>query len=166
MKKKILSGVNFTSYTTLESLTGYDTTIPRGKVMGYSIKEVSERFNISSHTLRYYEKEGLLPPIRRADNGIRQYNDVDLEWIQLICCMRSTGMSIAHIKEYVDLCRLGDDTVAERREILLNQKRIIENEIEKYRGLLKIVNKKLSHYDDIAHDKHKIIDSGKNAASP
>lgn len=133
--------------------------------MNYSIKEVSERFNISPHTLRYYEKEGLLPPIHRTDNGIRFYTDIDLEWLHLICCMRATGMSIAYIKNYVELCRLGEDTVPERRQIILNQKEIIENELKKYKALLKMVNKKLKHYDEITYNEHRIVTADSALAS-
>ncbi|ATW26856.1 MerR family transcriptional regulator [Candidatus Formimonas warabiya] len=123
--------------------------------MNYSIKEVSQRFNISPYTLRYYEKEGLLPSIHRTPNGTRTYSDVDLEWLHLICCMRATGMSIAYIKKYVDLCRLGKDTIPERRQIILRQKEIIENHIKEYQGLLKLVNKKLKYYDHIADPSQK-----------
>jgi MerR family transcriptional regulator, aldehyde-responsive regulator len=125
--------------------------------MSYSIKEVSERFQISSHTLRYYEKEGLLPPIHRDVNGIRTYNDTDLEWLHLVCCMRATGMSISYIKNYIDLCQLGTDTIPERRQIILNQKEIIETELKKYKNLLKLINKKLEHYDDITQLDQKQI---------
>ncbi|SFH15703.1 DNA-binding transcriptional regulator, MerR family [Desulfotomaculum arcticum] len=127
--------------------------------MSYSIKEVSQKFNISSYTLRYYEKEGLLPPIQRTANGTRQYSDVDLEWLQLICCMRATGMSIAYIKDYVELCRLGENTIPQRRQIILRQKEIIENHIKEYKDLLKLVNKKLKYYDNI-------MDSGQNILNP
>lgn len=125
--------------------------------MTCSIREASERFNISPYTLRYYEKEGLLPPICRTDSGARLYSEVDLEWLHLICCMRATGMSISYIRNYVDLCRLGKDTVPERRRIILNQKKILENEIKKYKDLLKVVNKKLAHYNDITRNEHKIM---------
>lgn len=118
--------------------------------MNYTIKEVSERFDLSPHTLRYYEKEGLLPAIERDANGIRLYSDTDLEWLQLVCCMRATGMSISYIKNYIDLCRMGTDTISERRQIILNQKEIIEGELKKYKELLKMVNRKLNHYDEIA----------------
>ncbi len=133
--------------------------------MSYSIKEVSERFNIPSHTLRYYEKEGLLPSIRRDDNGIRVYSDADLEWLHLVCCMRATGMSISYIKNYIELCHLGKNTIPERRQIILNQKAIIEAELKKYRNLLKVVNKKLKHYDKITQTESKIIDSEDNPFS-
>lgn len=124
--------------------------------MSYTIKEVSERFSISPYTLRYYEKEGLLSAIHRTDSGIRIYTDADLEWLHLICCMRATGMSISYIKNYVELCRLGEDTVPERRQIIINQRTIIENEIKKYKELLKVVNRKLKHYNDITQTECRI----------
>jgi len=115
--------------------------------MNYSIKEVAKKFNISAYTLRYYEKEELLPHVHRSDNGNRVYNDTDLEWIQLICCMRATGMSIAYIKQYMNLCIEGTDTIPERRNIIINQKEIIEEQINKYNDLLNVINKKLKHYN-------------------
>ncbi len=121
--------------------------------MGYTIKEVSEKFNISAPALRFYEKAGLLPSIRREDNGHRLYNDTDLEWIQIVCCMRATGMSIDYIKRYIELCLLGENTIPERRHIILCQKEIIENHINEYKMLLKVVNKKLNHYDELHHVK-------------
>ncbi len=118
--------------------------------MGYSIGAVSEKFNISPYTLRYYEKEGLLPSVQREGNGKRLYSETDLEWIQVVCCMRATGMSIASIKDYIALCLRGSDTVPERRQIILRQKEIIENHLQEYQALLKIVNKKLQRYDELA----------------
>jgi MerR family transcriptional regulator, aldehyde-responsive regulator len=125
--------------------------------MSYSIKEVSEKFNISPYTLRYYEKEGLLPSVKRSDNGNRLYSDTDLEWLQVVCCMRATGMSIVDIKDYIDLSLRGADTVPERRQIILRQKEIIENHIKEYEGLLKVVNKKLKYYDNITPSESKMI---------
>ncbi|MEL4105456.1 MerR family transcriptional regulator [Oscillospiraceae bacterium WX1] len=115
--------------------------------MEYTIKEVSEKFNLPPSTLRYYEKEGLIPSIQRGGNGHRLYNDTDLEWIQIVCCMRATGMSIDYVKRYIDLCLLGENTIPERRKIILCQKEIIENHISEYKKLLKVVNKKLAYYD-------------------
>ena len=116
--------------------------------MGYTIKEVSEKFGITPYTLRYYEKEELIPSILREKNGHRQYSDTDLEWIQIVCCMRATGMSIEYIKKYIDLCLLGENTLPERRQIILCQKEIIENHIKEYKQLLNVVNKKLKHYEE------------------
>ncbi|MBK1813444.1 MerR family transcriptional regulator [Clostridium sp. YIM B02505] len=121
--------------------------------MGYSIKEVSEKLNISQYTLRYYEKEGLIPYVHRNYSGRRVYSDDDLIWIQLIGCMRATGMSIAYIKNYVELTIQGKGTLLKRREIILEQKEIIETEIKRYNDLLEVVNIKLQRYDQLIKDE-------------
>lgn len=115
--------------------------------MSLSISEVAQRFGIKPHTLRYYENEQILPAVARDANGQRSYNDTDLEWIQLVLCMRSTGMGVADIKQYVELCRLGDDTLSARKQIILNQKQVIEEELRRYQGLLAVVERKLAYYD-------------------
>lgn len=123
--------------------------------MSYSTKQVSDKFNVTMHTLRYYEKEGLLPKIKRDANGNREYSDVDLEWLCLIRCMRTTGMSIFYIKNYIDLCKLGKDTLIERRQIIVNQKEIIVDHIKELNGHLAVINKKLKHYDEIIVTKQE-----------
>lgn len=124
--------------------------------MNYSIKEVAEKFNISSYTLRYYEREGLIPSVLRNDSGRRVYTDIDLGWLQLVCCMRATGMSISYIKNYVNLCTDGIDTLPERRNIMIEQKEILKEEIRKYTELLELVDMKLDYYDEkISKDELK-----------
>ncbi|OVE64850.1 MerR family transcriptional regulator [Clostridium diolis] len=131
--------------------------------MKYSMKEVSEKFNITPYTLRYYEREGLLPFVQRDNNGRRIYTDVDLGSIQLVNCMRATGMSIAYIKNYVSLTTKGKDTVEERRNIMLEQKEILKEEIKKYTDLLELVNMKLDYYDEkISRDELKEIITERN----
>ena len=121
--------------------------------MGYSVKDVSEKLNISQYTLRYYEKEGLIPYVQRNYSGRRVYSDNDLIWIQLIGCMRATGMSIAYIKNYVELTVQGKSTLLKRREIIIEQKEIIETEIKKYSDLLEVVNIKLQRYNQLIIDE-------------
>lgn len=101
-------------------------------MMNYSIKDVAERFQLSAYTLRYYEREGLIPPVQRMANGIRTYCENDLEWIELIKCLRATGMSISDIKAFVKLCNLGGDTLEERQRVIVKQKEIIERHIQEY----------------------------------
>ena len=67
--------------------------------MGFTIKQVAEKLDLTAYTLRYYEKEGLLPFVERDSNGNRIFNDHDIEWIMLICCLRATGMSVGEIKQ-------------------------------------------------------------------
>jgi len=126
--------------------------------MDYSIKEVAEKFNISPYTLRYYEREGLIPSVQRNDNGRRVYTDIDLGWLQIVCCMRATGMSISYVKNYTELCINEKDTLEERRKIMLEQKEIIKEEIKKYTELLELVDMKLDYYDEkISKDELKSI---------
>jgi DNA-binding transcriptional MerR regulator len=124
--------------------------------MNLSIKEVAEKFNITPYTLRYYEREGLIPSVQRKDNGRRVYTDVDLGWLQIVNCMKATGMSISYIKNYVELCTNGKDTLEERRKIMCKQKEIINEEIKKYTDLLELVDMKLDYYDEkISKDELK-----------
>lgn len=114
--------------------------------MSYTIKEVAQKYNLSPHTLRYYEKEGLLPFIERNEQGNRIFKDTDLEWLNLICCLRNTHMPISKIKEYVNLCIEGPDTICQREDILLKHKKYIEDEIKNFNSSLKIVNSKINFY--------------------
>ena len=86
--------------------------------MPYTIKEVCERTGLSAHTLRFYEKEGLLTDISRTSGGIRSYSDDDMESLGLICCLKNTGMPLAEIARFIRLTREGEHTLKERCEIL------------------------------------------------
>ncbi|WP_252250451.1 MerR family transcriptional regulator [Clostridium sp. ZBS13] len=114
--------------------------------MPYTIKEVAEKYNLSVHTLRYYEKEGLLPFIERNKQGNRIFSDRDLEWLNIICCLKNTNMPIAKIKEYVDLCIEGPETICKREDMLLKHKIYIESEIENFNSYLRVVDNKINHY--------------------
>jgi DNA-binding transcriptional MerR regulator len=92
--------------------------------------------------LRFYEKEGLLPSVRRTKSGIRRYDKEDLEWIGLIVCLKNTGMSIKQIKDFVALCVEGEVTLKERCEMLYEHKRSVEAQIEEmHRHLEKVACK-------------------------
>lgn len=121
--------------------------------MSYTIKQVSEMLDLSAYTIRYYEKEGLLPSVSRDDNGIRLFTDKDLEWIRLVRCFRDTGMSVAEIKRYVCLCLQGDDSIPVRRQIIAQHRQAVEQKIEQMQDYLVKLNKKLSMYDDYAAGK-------------
>ncbi|WP_456271184.1 MerR family transcriptional regulator [Bacillus sp. AK031] len=113
-----------------------------GEVMGYSIKEASEMTGLSIDTLRYYDKEGLLPNLKRKDSGYRVFYEMDLETIKTIECFKKSGMQIRDIKRYMDLFIEGQSTLQKRQDILIDQKRILNekraeldaalNELEKF----------------------------------
>ncbi|WP_178024740.1 MerR family transcriptional regulator [uncultured Paenibacillus sp.] len=120
--------------------------------MAYSIQEVSSMFNVPSHTLRYYEQEGLLPAIERSENGRRVYQDADLSRIRMILCMRDAGMSLDSIKSFNELDRLDADTLPDKRRIIAEQKSQVEHKIRELQDLLRLLNRKLDHYDKLITD--------------
>ncbi len=125
--------------------------------MGYTIKQVAEQFSLSSHTLRYYEKEGLLPLVTRDEKGNRLFCEADLEWLVLIRCLRDTGMSVGEIKEYVALCQQGDTTIFQRREIIAQHKRDVEEKISRMQEYLARIDRKLQGYDAFIAGKSSCI---------
>ena len=119
--------------------------------MGYSIAEVAEKMNLTAYTLRYYEKEGLLPFVDRSDSGIRNFQDKDLEWLELICCLKNTGMSIKKIKEVISLYLEGDGTLDIRREIFICHREEVINQIAELEKNLDKINFKINYYENICN---------------
>ncbi len=114
----------------------------------YSIQEVSRKTGLSAHTLRYYEKEGLIFDVRRSQGGFRQYSDEDLERLGLICCLKNTGMPINEIARFVRLAREGDRTLEERVALLRDHRdQMLERMAEMQRYLDK-VTWKLNFYSE------------------
>lgn len=109
------------------------------------IAEVSQQFNISSDTLRYYEKVGLLNPVKRV-HGIREYCEEDLNRIHFVKCMRQAGLSIESILVYLELYHQGDSTLKDRLEILLNEREKIEASILSLQETLDYLNNKIERY--------------------
>lgn len=97
--------------------------------MSYLISEVAEMMGLSPSTLRYYDKEGLLPNVKRV-NGIRVFEDEDFEWLKLLNCLKNTGMPIKKIKEYVELQKLGEESLEERYKLIKDQREYVKNQIE------------------------------------
>jgi len=119
--------------------------------MGYSIAQVAEKTHLTAHTLRYYEKEGLLPFVDRSDSGNRNFQDKDLEWLELISCLKNTGMSIKKIKEVISLYLEGDDTLDIRREIFICHREEVINQISELQKNLDKINCKINYYDNICN---------------
>jgi MerR family transcriptional regulator, aldehyde-responsive regulator len=115
----------------------------------YTIQEFCRKVNLSPFTLRYYEKEGLVPSSKRQNNGHWVYDDHDIPWITTVCCLRSTGMSISDIKHYVELTKQGDSSVQERKQIILDQKQKIEDQLRELKKHLELISRKINLYDEI-----------------
>ena len=114
-----------------------------------TIAEVSKQYNISADTLRYYERIGLIPPVNRNKNGIRDYTDEDCKWVDFIKCMRYAGLPIEVLIEYVTLFRQGSSTIEARKEILIEQRGILEEKINFMTATLERLNYKIDNYDTI-----------------
>lgn len=112
----------------------------------YTIKEAAERSGITAHTIRYYEKEGLLPFVERKPSGVRMFSDGDMAWLSLITCLKNTGMPIKGIREYVNWYLEGDDTLQQRLDMFLAQKRSIEEQVTQLEFHLKKIDQKIETY--------------------
>lgn len=113
-----------------------------------TIAEVSEKYNISHDTIRYYERIGLLPHITRKKSGIRDFTEEDCRWIEFIKCMRSAGLPIEVLIEYVELFQQGESTAEARKELLIEQRRLFAERIEEMNTTLQRLDYKISIYDN------------------
>ncbi|HEY9527475.1 MAG TPA: MerR family transcriptional regulator [Anaerolineales bacterium] len=121
------------------------------------IAEVSEQFGMSVDTLRYYERVGLIPPVNRNESGIRDYNELDLRRVDFIKCMRSAGLPVEVLIEYVALVQQGDSTIEARKEILKEQRALLATRMEEMKKTLDILDHKLEVYEKAVLTKEKKI---------
>ena len=112
----------------------------------YSIGEISKMFQLPISTLRYYDKEGLFPYLKRV-NGVRQFSESEIETLRVIDCLKKSGLEIKDIKEYMALCSLGNTTLKQRKEIFEKQKEEVLQEMEKLQKVLSMLNYKCWYYD-------------------
>lgn len=112
-----------------------------------SIKQFSEKTGVSEYTLRFYEKEGVLPFINRNKSGNRIYDEQNLEWIEFIIALRETGMPLSDIKRYVELFKQGDSTVPERKQMMLDHRANVQKQLAQTLKHLEKINYKLALYD-------------------
>ena len=118
-----------------------------------TIKEVSEKYDISSDTLRYYERIGMIPEVTRTASGIRDYQESDLSWVELVICMRKAGVSVESLIEYVKMCMQGDTTFSARLHLLQEEKEKLEEQRSQLETAMKRLDYKISRYQ-------KAVDTG------
>ena len=114
----------------------------------YSIQDVSKKTGLSAHTLRYYEKEGLLTHVERSPGGFRQYTDGDLEALGLICCLKNSGMSLQEITRFVALTHEGEQTLQERVEMLRKHRENVSVRMAEMQKYLDKVTWKLNFFTE------------------
>lgn len=115
--------------------------------MIYTIKDVSKISGLSIFTIRFYDKVGLLPFVLKNNSGIRVFTESDINLIQMICCLKNTGMKIKDIKKYIDMCMEGTDTMDSRKKMLLEHRKEILANIDALNDNLKLIDSKIESYD-------------------
>lgn len=116
--------------------------------VGVAISDAAAATGLSTHTLRYYERAGLmLDPVERASSTHRRYGDADIAWVQFLTRLRSTGMPIATIREYTELVRQGDETVDARRELLVRHRVAVLHQLEDITASLAAIDIKIAIYE-------------------
>lgn len=121
------------------------------------IAEVSEKYGLSADTLRYYERVGLIPTVHRNEGGIRDYNELDLRRVDFIKCMRSAGLPVEILIEYVALVQQGDKTIEARKDILIEQRKLLVDRMNEMQKTLDILEHKIEVYEKAVLKKEKQI---------
>lgn len=115
--------------------------------MLYTVGEVAKKLGVAPSTLRYYDKEGLLPFVERSEGGMRMFKDVDYEFLKIIGCLKSTGMQLKDIKTFIEMVQRGDDSIDERLELFRKQKDAVEKQLEALQTTMDIVSYKCWYYE-------------------
>lgn len=114
--------------------------------MIYTVSEMAKLLNVTPSTLRYYDREGLLPFVERSENGIRVFKDEDLRWLKIISCLKSAGMTLKNIRRYIEIAMEGDETVDARLQLLMDQREQILKQMAELQHTLDVVEYKCWYY--------------------
>ncbi|MEH7548576.1 MULTISPECIES: MerR family transcriptional regulator [Bacillaceae] len=112
----------------------------------YSISEVAKELNLTVYTLRYYDKEGLIPFVERTTSGTRVFKESDIDALKVIECLKATGMPIKEIKTFIDWCSEGDATLQQRYDMFLDRKAHVEAQMEDLKKTMEVIEHKCSYY--------------------
>lgn len=114
--------------------------------MTYTIGEVAQKLNISAHTLRYYDKEGLLPFVERTESKIRQFKESDIDWLIIIECLKVSGMSLKEIKLFIALCMESDTSLQMCYDMFVERREKIKEQMDNLQHTLDIINYECWYY--------------------
>ncbi len=123
------------------------------KTPKYTVKEVAKIMNVSEHTVRYYDNEGLIPFVTRTQSNIRMFSDYDLSWFKTVHCLRATDLSINDIKKYIELCLKGNKTIPQRAKIIFNQEKNLQEHLKELQNQMEILQKKKKYYKNLLKNK-------------
>lgn len=121
-------------------------SIKKDNPKGFSIGEVVKQTGLSAHTLRYYEKEGLLPFVTKNSSGLRVYSTTDLQWLSMIECLKDSGLQIKEIRQYIEWYRQGDATLQQRLDLFANRRKVLEAEMARLQVVMNKITFKETLY--------------------
>lgn len=126
----------------------------------FTIKDAARFMGVPTSTIRYYDKEGLLPFVERKESGYRIFTEKDIATLRIIDCLKKTGMSIREIRQFSEWIEQGDASLQQRYEMFLERRRIVEKQMAELQKILDIVNYKCWYYETaVAAGTEKIHDS-------
>ena len=114
----------------------------------YSIGEVAKMMSVTTHTLRFYDKEGLLPNVRKNSAGLRRFTEDDINWLLILDCLKATGLPLKEIRHYIELAKQGSKTLSERREMFIHQKERVKQQMEVLSKNMEKIDFKIKYYDE------------------
>lgn len=115
--------------------------------MFYTVGEMAKKLGVAPSTLRYYDKEGLLPFVERSNGGTRVFKETDYEWLKVIECLKKTGMQLKDIKIFIEMAMQGDDTIDERLELIIKQQAEVEKQMAELQETLDTLKFKRWYYE-------------------
>jgi len=121
----------------------------------FTVKEAAEKTEVSEHTLRFWCKSGFFPFLTRDKNNVRIFSEKDLNWVKLVKCLRAVGTENKLIKKYIDLCLIGDSTIRDRYEIILQTKQKALQQMEELKKQLEMLDYKENLYKNLIASKQK-----------
>lgn len=123
----------------------------------YTMKETCEKTGLPYETLKFYCNKGLVPNVKRDGNNHRVFDDRDVAWINSLNCLKNCGMSISEMKEYIELCLIGESSIPERKLILEKKRKNLEIELKQIQDSINYIDWKQGFYNDVLSERQSII---------
>lgn len=120
-----------------------------------TMKEACRQTQLPYETLKFYCNQGLVPNVKRDKNNRRIFDERDIAWINSLNCLKNCGMSIAEMKEYIELCLIGESTIPERKVILDNKRKSLVEQLKQVQDCIDYIDWKQGFYDDVLSGKTK-----------
>ncbi|MBQ9447077.1 MAG: MerR family transcriptional regulator [Victivallales bacterium] len=126
------------------SIAGLTDRTPR-----YTVKEMAEKMGLTTYAVRYYDNAGLIPYVERSNGNIRLFSDYNLAWLKIVHCLRSTGLPVADVRRYIEMCREGDSTIPERAALIFAQEKKLKAQLEELHHQMEVLEYKKHYYEEL-----------------